>query len=60
MVWRVELVKKVMECVVGELRVESLGLRVERVERIWLNFWVEVVVMVVVFIIEISFEVKWL
>lgn len=54
------MVKKVMECVVGELRVESLGLRVERVERIWLNFWVEVVVMVVVFIIEISFEVKWL
>ena len=54
------MVKKVMECVVGELRVERLGLRVERVERIWLNFWVEVVVMVVVFIIEISFEVKWL
>ena len=33
-----ELVKKVMELVVGEVKVESLGLRVERVERIWLNF----------------------
>ena len=43
--------KKVMEFVVGEVRVESLGWRVERSERIWLNFWVEGVVMVVEFII---------
>ena len=50
--WRVELVKKVMELVVGEVKVESLGLRVERSERIWLNFLVLLVVMVVEFIIK--------
>jgi len=58
LVRRVELVKKVIELVVGEVKVESLGLRVERSERIWLNFLVLLVVMVVEFIIFLFRDYK--
>jgi hypothetical protein len=50
--WRVELVKKVMELVAGEGRMERWGWRVVRSERILLNFLVLWVVMVVEFIIK--------
>ena len=58
MVWSVELVKKVMEFVVGEFNVVSLGLRIKRLDRIWLNILVLLVVMVVEFIIVLFRDYK--
>ena len=50
--------KKVMEFVVGEFNVVSLGLRIKRLDRIWLNILVLLVVMVVEFIIVLFRDYK--